>query len=425
MIKSIDKIKPLVLLVVSILICQSALAQPITLQECYERSQKNYPLVKKQDLIKLNSKYLLVNANRAYFPQFNVQGQATYQSEVTQFPQIAPNITLPTLSKDQYRLQAELVQTIFDGGFRTSQINLIKSQELIQTKQVEVSMAAVKQQITDLYFAILMFDAQLKQHQILKSNLTNTLEKTKAALAHGTTFKSSVDELKAEIINAEMVETDLQNNRQAMIETLALLIGRSLPDTTVFSQPQTPEILSPQIKRPELRLIDLQKENLIIQKKQAKSDLLPTISAFGTGGYGRPTLNILNNNFGTYWMAGLRFKWSLNTLISLPYTVKSLQMNDRMLDVDKETFSLNTKIAMDKQQSEINKYQLLIAQDNDAITLRESVMTSAKAQLENGVITTTDYISKLNAEHLARQMKHLHELQLLKAKYNYLTISGN
>lgn len=425
MIKSVDKIKNAGLLFISLFICQSLFCQEITLQECYQLGKKNYPLVKKQELIKLNSKYLLVNANRAYFPQFNVNGQATYQSEVTQFPQIAPNITLPTLNKDQYRLQAELVQTIFDGGFRTSQINMIKSAEQIQAQQVEVSMQGVQQQITDLYFAILMFDAQLKQQQILKSNLTNTLEKTKAALANGTTFKSSVDELKAEIINAEMIETDIQNNRRAMIEALALLIGKPLPNTTVFIQPQTPVSLSQEIKRPELKLLDLQKENLIIQKKQAKSDLLPTISAFGTGGYGRPTLNILNNNFGTYWMAGLRLKWSLNTLISLPYTIKSLQMNDKMLDVDKETFSLNTKIAMDKEQSEINKYQMLIRQDNEVIALRESVMESAKAQLENGVITTTDYITKLNAENLARQTKQVHELQLLKAKYNYLTISGH
>ena len=94
-------------------------------------------------------------------------------------------------------------------------------------------------------------------------------------------------------------------------------------------------------------MLDLQKQNILIQKKQAASDLLPTVSAFAMGGYGRPTLNMLSNDFGTYWMAGLRLKWSMNTLFSLPNTLKSLNMNDKMLDVEKNTgIQLTEHLAM-------------------------------------------------------------------------------
>ncbi|HUN02189.1 MAG TPA: transporter, partial [Niabella sp.] len=168
-----------------------------------------------------------------------------------------------------------------------------------------------------------------------------------------------------------------------------------------------------------------QKQNILIQKKQAASDLLPTVSAFAMGGYGRPTLNMLSNDFGTYWMAGLRLKWSMNTLFSLPNTLKSLNMNDKMLDVEKETFQFNTKMAIDKENSEVYKYQQLMKRDDEIIALRSSVMESAKVQLDNGVITTTDFIVKLNAESLARATKELHRLQLLKAQYKILNLSGN
>lgn len=400
-------------------------AQPVTLVDCRQWVRKNYPLIKKLDYIRLNTKYLNINANKAYFPQFNVNGQATYQSDVTTIPQIAPNITLPTLDKDQYRIQGELVQTIFDGGYRTTQINMIRSAEQIQTQQVEVSLHAVQQQVTDLYFAVLMFDGQLKQHAIQKSNLKNTLEKTQAGLKEGTISRNSVNELKAELVNADITETELRSNRQALIEILEQLTGREFLATTVFTEPPVPSLLISGIKRSELKLLDLQKAHIAIQKKQAASDLLPTLSAFAMGGYGRPTLNMLSNSFGTYWMAGLRLKWSINTLMSLPNTLKSLQMNDKMLDVDKETFTLNTQIALNQETSTIRKYKTLLEKDDEAIQLREAVLKSAKAQLENGVITTTDYLTQLNAENLAKEIRELHRLQLLKAQYQFLIISGN
>ena len=423
MIKSIDKITTLLLIIQLVMIVPVSYGQQVTLQQCYEWSKNNYPLIKKTEYIQLNAKYLSLNANRAYFPQVNLNGQGSYQSEVTQLPQFSANASAPTMSKDQYKLQAELIQTIFDGGFRTSQINLIRSQEQLQSQQILVSMHQVKQQVADLYFSILMFDAQLKQQSIHKNNLTQTLAKADAALANGTTFKSSVNELKAEIINADMIETEMRNSRQAAVDVLAQLTGQAFTNTTPFEEPDTPSLPN-NIIRPEIKLFHLQKQNIEVQKKQERSGLLPTISAFAIGGYGRPTLNMLSNNFGTYWMSGIKLKWSLNTLFSLPNTEKSLKMNDKMLDVEKETFNFNTKIALNKETSQIRKYTQLMKQDDEVIALREKVTQSAKAQIENGVITTTDFIAKMNAETFARATKELHRLQLLKAQYNYQLISG-
>lgn len=408
-----------------LLLAVQAEAQRVTLQDCKDWTRKNYPLVKKLEYIRLNTKYLNINANKAYFPQFNVNGQATYQSDVTSIPPIVPNVTMPVMDKDQYRIQGELVQTIFDGGFRTSQINMIQSAEQLQLQQVEVSLYSVQQQVVDLYFAILMFDAQLRQQALLKTNLHNTLQKALAALKEGVTFKSSVNELKAELVNADMNETNIRSSRQTLVEMLAQLTGQAFSNTSVFEEPPLPSLLTVGMKRPELRLLDIQKENIGIQKKIAASDLLPTVSAFAMGGYGKPTLNMLANDFGAYWMAGLRLKWSINTLMSLPNTVKSLKMNDKMLDVDKATFIQNTQMAMDRENNEIQKYQALMVQDEEVIKLRASVLESAKAQLENGVITTTDFITKLNAESLSKEIRELHRLQLLKARYQYLIISGN
>lgn len=100
-------------------------------------------------------------------------------------------------------------------------------------------------------------------------------------------------------------------------------------------------------------------------------------------------------------------------------------LNQKSVEADRETFLFNTKLELTRQDENINKFTELIKQDDEAIALRSSVAKAAGAQLNNGVITTHEYIQKVNAEHLARQNKILHQVQLLQAKYNQKFITGN
>lgn len=63
--------------------------------------------------------------------------------------------------------------------------------------------------------------------------------------------------------------------------------------------------------------------------------------------------------------------------------------------------------------------------DEAIIKLREQVKTAAMAQLENGVITSNDFLKDVNDEDSARQNKVQHELQLLMAQYNQQFNTGN
>ena len=110
------------------------------------------------------------------------------------------------------------------------------------------------------------------------------------------------------------------------------------------------------------------------------------------------------------------------------YTKKNdnqlIQINKRAVDIEKETFLLNTNTQLKQEESEIDKMDLLIASDKEIIALRDSVKESAKAQLQNGVITAHDYLTEINDEDEARQALITHQLQLLQAQINYQTISG-
>ena len=95
-----------------------------------------------------------------------------------------------------------------------------------------------------------------------------------------------------------------------------------------------------------------------------------------------------------------------------------------MVDSEKETFLLTTNTQLVRQQAEIEKLKQLIVSDSAIIALRRTVTDASKAQLESGVITATDYLIDVNAEDQARQELITHEVQLIQAQINYLTISG-
>ena len=96
-----------------------------------------------------------------------------------------------------------------------------------------------------------------------------------------------------------------------------------------------------------------------------------------------------------------------------------------IIDLQKETFLFNTNLSLKQQISEVTKLQALIKTDEEIIALRTRIKITALAQVENGVISTSDYLREVNAEDQARQNQALHEIQLLLAYYNQQATSGN
>src|SRR5262245_33282091 len=99
-----------------LIISYSAAAQEqvLTLQKAYDLALQNYPLIKQRELIKQTSEYTVENLGKGFLPQININGQATYQSAVTEVKLPAPGIFIEPLSKDQYKLIADVNQLLYD-----------------------------------------------------------------------------------------------------------------------------------------------------------------------------------------------------------------------------------------------------------------------------------------------------------------------
>lgn len=396
----------------------------LTLNECYQLAEKNYPLIKQQELIAKTKAYTIGNIQKGYLPQFNVSGQASYQSAVTQVPIKVPNQTIPQISKDQYKLYAEVTQLLYDGGAIKEQKKIQRTGTIVQQKQLETELYTIKERINQLFFGILLIDEQVKQNELLINNIQLGLNKVNVAIANGTSLKSNGQILQADILENNQHNTELLASRTAYINMLSVFIGQKLDDSTKLAKPQS-ITTSQQINRPELQLYEAQYINLDAQKGLLKSKTLPKFSLFFQGGAGRPGLDFLNNDLTGFYIGGLRLTWSPSAFYTQKKERAIIEINQQSVAVQKETFLFNTNLNITQENAEISKYEQLLSSDDAIIDLRTKIKATALVQLDNGVITSNDFLKEINAENEARQNKILHSIQLLISQYNQLITTGN
>ena len=410
--------------------CISAVAQPLqqlSLATAYELSQKNYPAVKQKDLVRQTAGISVENLQKGFLPQFSLSGQATYQSDVTKVSVPIPGVKIEAPGKDQYKLLADVNQLIYDGGLTREQKSLQQLNARVEEQKVEVELYKVKERINQLYLSILYLDEQLKQVELVKKDIETGMKKVDAQVQNGVAFKSNLNMLKAELLKTGQRSVELMTSRKGLVDALSLFIGQELDPFVRLEQPEQrpPAAAENAIARPELKLYSEQQKLIGQQNKLIHARNLPKASLFAQAGYGRPGLNMLKNDFSFYSIGGVRFNWSLGGLYTKKKEKEQVQINQKMVDVQQETFLLNTNSQLKQQQSEIEKLQQLISSDEEIIALRKTVTEAAKAQLENGVITANDFLKEVNAEDQARQALITHRVQLLQAQINYQTISGN
>jgi outer membrane protein TolC len=296
---------------------QGEAVSTLTLYECYQLAEQHYPLIKQRGFISATSAYTIENINKGYLPQVNINGQATYQSAVTEIPISLPGAEIPALSKDQYKLYGEVSQVVYDGGALKYQKELQKADENIEQQKLSTELYQLKDRINQLFFGALYIEEQLKQNELVISDIQTGLNKMEAAVRNGTVLRSQADLLKADLLKAKQRTTELQASLSAYRDMLGQFIGKQLSGETKLIKP-APAILTREINRPELSTYRAENAKLDIQNKMLRSKVLPRLNLFFQGGLGRPALNMLSNDFEAYYIGGARLTWSISTL----YTAK-------------------------------------------------------------------------------------------------------
>lgn len=401
-------------------------AKTVTIDECYARARENYPAIRRKGLIELTRNYDLSNASRANIPQVSISGKATYQSDVTTLPFDVPGIDTPSLSRDQYQITADISQNIWDGGITHAQKKTVRGEAEVSALQLETQLYEIRSRVNQMYFGILLQKEMLAQNATLQKDLAENVRRIEAMMENGTANRTDLDAMSVELISARQREDEIKSSIKAYISMLGIMTGMQIDESTAFEIPESSALkLSGEVRRTELQMYGAQERLLDTRYKAASSVVKPRLSLFAQGGYGRPGLNMLDNDFSAFAIAGVRLKWDISGFYTLGNNRRKIDAQRMGIQADRDTFLQNLSVQMSSQMQEINKYETLLETDNRIISLRASIRRAAEKRFENGVISVTDLIREINAEDMARQSFNAHRINFIRAVYDYKYITNN
>jgi outer membrane protein TolC len=394
----------------------------VTLYDCYNLIETNYPLVKQYQLLEAQNGLESKIISNLKLPQFNFDAQVTYLSDVVEVP--IPSSNIAPLNNDQYRATFSVNQLIYNGGLTDASLLVKNGQLKTKQKELDTHIYQLKKQINQLYFSILLTQESFKLLEAKKNQLQSKLQEVKSGIKYGVLLPSSDSVLEAELLKIKQQFMEVQMRKASLIETLSSLIGYSLTDFTEFEVPLIKTELQNEINRPELALFQLKKEEIKNYETLISKQNAVKISGFATGGYGNPGLNMLDNSFQTFYTLGVQLHWTVFDWNTNRKQQETVAIGKDIIENEREIFKLNTHIELDKQQKEIEKISMFINSDAQIIELRKKVLQTIDAQLKNGVVTASAYITEFTNLFEAENtlLQHTIEIQLAKANYN--TIKG-
>lgn len=389
----------------------------LTLDACQRQAQANYPQVRQYGLIEKSREYDLSNAGKGYLPQFSLSGKATYQSDITKLPVEIPGIDVKTAPKDQYQVMLEVQQTIWDGGDIHARKRMTHAASDVEMGKQEVDMYALNDRINQIFFGILLLDEQLKQNQLLLDELARTHQQVSNYIANGIASQSDLDAVSVEQLNTKQRRIELETSRHAYWNMLSAFIGKGVSAEATLSKPALEEeassVESAMNNRPELRWFDAQGEQLRVQESTLNTRLMPRFGLFVQGAYGNPGLNMLRDEFNTYYIAGVRMSWNFGSLYTLKNDRRRIDNIRQQIETSRDVFLFNTRLQATQQDASVVSMRRQMKDDDEIIRLRENIRRAAEAKVENGTLTVTDMLREITNESMAKQTKALHEIQLL------------
>lgn len=398
----------------------------LSLQEAYAALEKQYPLLSTDSLVDRIYQKELDKLTLGKRPDLFLKADARIQSETVSFPEdvgIPIAIDLPLYSAKSY---LELNYSLFDGGLYKAQVDQKKADWELEKKSLEVEAYSLRQRIDRLFVGISLYRAQAKLLEISQQDVAARRKVLEAGLANGVVLESEVSRLKVRELELAAQKQEIAYSISGSLSTLADLTGLELAENIDLDLPvYEPQLASSPVQRPEQELFLLQKASLLQKESLLEVQRRPRVQLFAQGGAGAPNpLNFFDNNLSPYGLAGVSFQWKLSDRKQLAHDKEILYLRSQQIEKQKESFEFNIDAADANYRAEVESLAEQISKDEEIAALQAEILSQLATQLENGIITSADYLIQSNAELRARQKLELHKIQLQQKYLDYRTRRG-
>ena len=323
----------------------------------------------------------------------------------------------------------QLTQIIYnsqlDYGLAVLDIN-----KKIVDLQYKLTQDEIKYQIASAYFNL---QALNKQKSFIDSNIQNLdklISNMNAMVKQGLLTPLEIDKLTLNKLSLENAIQNINSTKQQIEDALCILTGIPVQNRISILSDELIEktilVDTTTIYRPQLDLLEAQKQMNLEENKGNKMAYLPNLSFYAAYNY---TYNLKpEDNFRTgieSAFVGLRLDWTLFDGLEKHYKQKmnvinreKLENQEAYLKQQLEQSTLNARREIDNQSSalRLNKNQLELAQ---------KVYRQTENLFKQGTISTNDLIQADNGVQQAQNNLINTYIKLRQAEIQYLKSIGN
>jgi outer membrane efflux protein len=412
-----------ILTFIIIILAVSAHAQ--TLEECQQAAEKNYPVIKRYDLIGRTTELTVGNLQKEWLPRITASAQATYQNAVAAWPESIKSVyqrmglDMKGLKKDQYKVGIDVQQTLYDGGVISSQKRIARQEGKLQEAQNDVNQYQLRQRVNEMYFSLLLLNEQIRLNDDVKALLLSSEKKLAAMVKGGTAATSDYENVMAERLGAEQQNSSLKAQQQMLQRLLSVFCGM---EVNHLQKPKPAEVSTTTNNRPELSMFDSQIKLVEAKEKALNARLMPKLGLFAQGYYGYPGYNIFEDMMDRKWtlngIVGIKMSWDLSAFYTHKNDRERLNMERKMAENAREVFLFNSRLDEIQHTEDVDRYQKMVQSDEEIITLRTNVRKAAESKLAHGIIDVNSLLREINNENAAKAQQAIHEIDMLKEMYN-------
>jgi outer membrane protein TolC len=402
----------------------------ITLRECYEMASKKTALAGEKDAYSKLWQLKDDNFTKNWLPNLDANANVAYNSDVVDFNSAFSSVpalssVMKPMPKDQYKLTLEINQVIYDGGATRGARAIAKADLGVSNQETEVDLYKIRGQLNGYFFTLMLLSKQKELLNAYLELIDKRIKSLRSAADNGVVLKSDVDILTSEKIRIEQQLSENEIKKVSFALLLSDLTGLSVEANSELIMPQVASELNFEISRPELKVLDLRKDQLDAGLELIKSKRMPKAFGFATLGYGSPPgQDFFNDKFDTYYIVGAGIKWNIFDWNKVKNEKQEINIQKDIIENRKNDLSDNLKRMLQAKKAEILSLESLISKDSTLIDIRKRITVTSESQYENGTATATDYLNELNSEKQAMINYEIHKINLSLSRIEYLNISG-
>ncbi|MBA3258565.1 MAG: TolC family protein [Gemmatimonadales bacterium] len=411
----------------------AAAQDTLTVERLQEAALRSDPRAKQRGLLRAATDLRLAVIAADRLPQLEINGQGTHQSDVTRPTFGIPGVAVPDFPKDRWQATLDVEQRLYDGGEVARRRELEEARHAESQAALAVTLYELRSEVNSAFFSAFLFEKRSAEYDALVADLDARLAAVRARVEAGTALGRDAAEIEAERMRAGLQRDEARASRRAALAILADLVAEPIDTTVVLALPsdqpgraEPADLVTAAAlrRRPEFDQLRQSRARLDREVAYTSAENRPRVFAFGQAGVGLPGLDQFRTSSDAFWQAGIKVEWRPWTWRSAGRKAAAYRLQQDVVATEEKALGRRLARAVVTDLEDITRLDVALEDDERIVALRAEVERQARAQYDEGAITTPDYVETRTDVLEARLTLERHRVELAQARSRYLTTLG-